>query len=139
MNTLGEQQEWCKRPRKLQKKRIKWYGHVRRMKEEHTLRRMLDVDIPGKKEEGVQKCRRRFAPVFESVRIPFQQRSHVDYIQRNSVRPFTVVMRADRVVPRLACFKLNSCHLRLRRHRHEDVLCLSVRPWRLFQPTRIQR
>ena len=26
---------------------LKWYGHVRRMKEEHIVSRMLDVDIPG--------------------------------------------------------------------------------------------
>ena len=29
--------------------RLKWYGHVRRMKDEHILRRILDVDIPGKR------------------------------------------------------------------------------------------
>ena len=29
--------------------RLKWYGKVRRMKEEHTVRRMLDVDIPVKR------------------------------------------------------------------------------------------
>ena len=33
-------------------KRLKWYGHVRRMKEEHIVRRMLDVDIPGKRRRG---------------------------------------------------------------------------------------
>ena len=27
-------------------------GHVRRMKEEHIVRRMLDVDIPGKRSRG---------------------------------------------------------------------------------------
>ena len=27
----------------------KWYGHVRRMKVEHIVRRMLDVDIPWKR------------------------------------------------------------------------------------------
>ena len=31
------------------RKRLKWYGHVRRMKEEHIARTMLDVDIPGKR------------------------------------------------------------------------------------------
>ena len=29
------------------RKRLKWYGHVRRMKEEHIGRIMLDVDKPG--------------------------------------------------------------------------------------------
>ena len=35
--------------KKITDKRLKWYGHVRRMREEHTVRRMLDVDIPGKR------------------------------------------------------------------------------------------
>ena len=29
--------------RKITEKRLKWYGHVKRMKEEHIVRRMLDV------------------------------------------------------------------------------------------------
>ena len=33
-------------------KRLKWYGHVRRMKEEHIVRRMLDVEISGKRRRG---------------------------------------------------------------------------------------
>ena len=43
--TMMEQQN--KRPRKLQK----IDGHVM-MKEEHVVRRMLDVDIPGKRRRG---------------------------------------------------------------------------------------
>ena len=35
--------------KKIKEKRLKQYGHVRRMKEEHIVRRMLDVDIPGKR------------------------------------------------------------------------------------------
>ena len=38
--------------KQITEKRLKWYGHVRRMKEEHILRRMLDVDIPGKRRRG---------------------------------------------------------------------------------------
>ena len=38
--------------KKMTEKRLKWYGHVRRMKEEHIVRRMLDVDIPGKRRRG---------------------------------------------------------------------------------------
>ena len=34
--------------KKITEKRLKWYGHVRRMKEEHIVRRMLDVDIRRK-------------------------------------------------------------------------------------------
>ena len=33
-------------------KRLKWYGHVRRMKEEHIVRKLLDVDIPGTGSRG---------------------------------------------------------------------------------------
>ena len=29
-----------------------WYGHVRRMKEGHIVRKMLDLDIPGKRRRG---------------------------------------------------------------------------------------
>ena len=35
--------------KKITDKRQKWYGHVSRMKEEYIVRRMLDVDIPGKR------------------------------------------------------------------------------------------
>ena len=38
--------------KKITEKRLKWYGHVRRMKEEHIVRRILDVDIPGKRRRG---------------------------------------------------------------------------------------
>ena len=34
---------------KMTEKRLNWYAHVRRMKEEHIVRRMLHVDIPGKR------------------------------------------------------------------------------------------
>ena len=38
--------------KKITEKRLKWYGHVRRMKEEHIARRMLDVEILGKRRRG---------------------------------------------------------------------------------------
>ena len=38
--------------KKITEKRLKWNGHVRRMKEEHIVRRMLDVDIPGQRRRG---------------------------------------------------------------------------------------
>ena len=38
--------------KKITEKRLKWPGHARRMKEEHIVRRMLDVDIPGKRRRG---------------------------------------------------------------------------------------
>ena len=36
-------------PKQITEERLKWYGHVRRLKEEHMMRRMLDVEIPGKR------------------------------------------------------------------------------------------
>ena len=41
--------------------RLKWYGHVRRMKDEHIVRRMLDVDIPGKRRRGRPNLRWKYA------------------------------------------------------------------------------
>ena len=38
--------------KKITEKRLKWYGHVSRMKEEHIVRRILDVEIPGKRRRG---------------------------------------------------------------------------------------
>ena len=38
--------------RKITEQRLKWYGHVRRMKGEHTVRIKLDVDIPVKRRRG---------------------------------------------------------------------------------------
>ena len=38
--------------KKITEKQLMRYGHVRRMKEEHFVRRMLNVDIPGKRRRG---------------------------------------------------------------------------------------
>ena len=38
--------------KKITEKRLKWYGHVRRMKAEHTVRRLLGVDISGERRRG---------------------------------------------------------------------------------------
>ena len=38
--------------RTFREKRLKCYGHVRRMKEEHIVIRMLVVEIPGKRRRG---------------------------------------------------------------------------------------
>ena len=38
--------------KKMTDKRLRWYGHVMRMKEEHIMRRTLDVDIPRKIRRG---------------------------------------------------------------------------------------
>ena len=38
--------------KKITEKRLKWYGHVMRMKEEHIEGRMLDVAVQGKRRRG---------------------------------------------------------------------------------------
>ena len=38
--------------KKITEIRLKWYGHGRRMKDEHIVRGMLDVDIHGKRRRG---------------------------------------------------------------------------------------
>ena len=38
--------------KKITEKRLKWYSHVRRMKEEHIVRRILGVEIPGERRRG---------------------------------------------------------------------------------------
>ena len=38
--------------KKITEKRLMWYGRVMRMKEEHIVRRMLDVDIPENSRRG---------------------------------------------------------------------------------------
>ena len=48
----NEQQEWRKRPRKLQKNDSICKANVIRMREEHIVRNMLDVDTPGKTRRG---------------------------------------------------------------------------------------
>ena len=35
--------------KKITEIRLKWYGHVRRMKEEHIVRRIVDLGITGKR------------------------------------------------------------------------------------------
>ena len=47
--------------KKITEKLLKWYGDVRRMKEEHIVRRMLDVDIAGKRRRGRPNTRRKSA------------------------------------------------------------------------------
>ena len=38
--------------KKITEQRPKWYGHVRRMKEGHIVRRMIYVDMPVKRRRG---------------------------------------------------------------------------------------
>ena len=47
--------------KKITEKHLKWYGHMRRMKEERIVRRMLDVGIPGKRRRGRPNLRSKYA------------------------------------------------------------------------------
>ena len=40
--------------RKITERRLKWYGHVMRMEEDHVVRRVMTKAIPGKGIEGDQ-------------------------------------------------------------------------------------
>ena len=55
-NIRNEHIRWTTRvvhaSKKITENRLKWYGHLRRMKKEHIVRRMLDVDTPGKTRGG---------------------------------------------------------------------------------------
>ena len=42
---------------KITERRLKWYGHVMRMEEEHVERRVLTKEIPGKVKRGKPKTR----------------------------------------------------------------------------------
>ena len=43
--------------RKITERRLKWYGHVMRMEEDHVVRRVMTKAIPGKRNRGRPKTR----------------------------------------------------------------------------------
>ena len=43
--------------RKITERRLKWYGHVMRMEEDHVVRRVMTKTIPGKRKRGRPKTR----------------------------------------------------------------------------------
>ena len=55
--------------KKITEKRLKWYGHVRRMKEEHIVRRMLHMDIPGKRRRGRPNLRWEYACKKDAIEV----------------------------------------------------------------------
>ena len=60
--------------------------------------------------------------VLDVVRVPIEQRRHVDDFQWDGVRPLLVVPGALFVVQARALIHFDAGHLRLCRHRHEEVL-----------------
>ena len=43
--------------RKIMERRLKWYGHVMRMEEDHVVRRVMTKAIPGERKRGRPKTR----------------------------------------------------------------------------------
>ena len=43
--------------RKITERRLKWYGHVMRMEEDHVVKRVMTKAIPGKRKRGRPKTR----------------------------------------------------------------------------------
>ena len=82
--------------------------------------------------DGLAQVRGVLAFVLDVVRVPLEQRRHVDDLQRDGVRPLLVVPGAVVVVPARAHVQFHAGHLRLCRHRHEEVLvgesAVSLRP-----------
>ena len=44
--------------KKVRKSRLRWYGHVKRREDAYVGRRMLEIDLPGKRKMG--RSKRRF-------------------------------------------------------------------------------
>ena len=59
--------------KKITEKRLKWYGHVRRMKEEHIVRRMLDVEVPGERRRGRPNLRWKDACKREMTKVGLKE------------------------------------------------------------------
>ena len=49
--------------RKITERRLKWYGHVMRMEEDHVVRRVMMKAIPGKRKRGRSKTTQPASPV----------------------------------------------------------------------------
>ena len=49
--------EDCKTGDKLRSGRLRWYGHVKRREEAYVGRRVLEMELPGRRKRGRQKRR----------------------------------------------------------------------------------
>ena len=99
--------------KKITDKRLKWYGHVRRMKEGHIVRRMLDVDIPGKRRRGWPNLRWKDACQKDMTAIP----ATPDWVFVKSLdpgnlpgydAPCTRLSSGWKIVFSVTCFRLDS-------------------------------
>ena len=73
--------------KKMTERRLNWYGRVMR-REEHTLRKMMKMDIPGKRKRGRPKlrCKRDLKGTQERAR----RRTGQHGVDRSSVIPATL-------------------------------------------------
>ena len=57
MKELEGRQKWEKYPRKCRRVGFKWYGHVSRREDEYVGKRVLGMEVPGKRRRGRPKRR----------------------------------------------------------------------------------
>ena len=86
----GQQECMVQASKKITEKRLKWYGHVRRMKEEHIVRRMLDVDIPGKRRRGRPHLRWKDACKRDMTEVGVKEDNTTNRAEwRNNINSYT--------------------------------------------------
>ena len=57
MKELEGRQKWEKITKKVQEIRLKWYGHVSRREDEYVGKRVMGMEVPGKRMRGRPKRR----------------------------------------------------------------------------------
>ena len=76
--------------KKNTEKQLKWYGHVMRMKEEHIVRGMLDVDIPGKRRRGWPNLRLKDAYKRDITEAGLKEDNTTDWVEwRKKINSYT--------------------------------------------------
>ena len=78
MKELEGQQRWRNSQKKVQENRLKLYGHVLRGEEEYVGKRVMVIEVPGKRRRGRPK--RRWS---DNIRNDFSERT----VRGGSARP----------------------------------------------------
>ena len=58
---IGKDQLECYVTKKVQERRMQWFGHIKRREEEYVGRRILDMEVEGRRQRGIPKKRFRIA------------------------------------------------------------------------------